>query len=55
VTLSHHHVTVNPPTLPPLTTTCDVTGHVGLGRVAELGRGDRAQAGLALSADGRRR
>jgi len=28
---------------------------MGLGRVAELGRGDRARAGLALSADGRRR
>jgi len=55
VTRRGHHVIVVP--IKPLTLTIvgDPTGHKGLGRVAESGRGDMARARLALSAGGSRR
>ncbi len=55
VTRCSHHVIVIPITPLPLTTALDITGHIGVGRVAKLSSGDRARAGLALSAGGRRR
>ncbi len=50
VTRSNHHVTVIPITPPALTTVCNITGHMALGKLIKLSSHNRTGTGLARPA-----